>query len=143
MPFLSYLADTNIVSQRLAAEPTVIEWLKQYGESMAISTISLAEIRRGIELRPDGKGKRELERNYRYLLQDFRDAIWVFDESAAAEWGRLMAEAKTKNHPLPYADSLIGAIARSMGARVVTADRTGFLGCSRVDPWTGKEDPAW
>ena len=76
-------------------------------------------------------------------MEDFAGCIWVFDEPAAFEWGRLLAEAASKNRPLPFADSLIGAIARSMGAKVLSSDRTGFAGCARVDPGTGLEYSSW
>ena len=65
----------------------------------------------------------------------------MFDEAAATEWGRLMAEAR--NHPLPFEDSLVGAIARSMGMKLLTRNIRNFPGCVTVDPWTGVERPAW
>ena len=74
---------------------------------------------------------------------NFDGAIWCFDEGAAAEWGRLIGEAYSKKHPLPVIDSLICAITRSMGAKIVSSDKKGFIGCTRVDPWSGLEYPAW
>jgi predicted nucleic acid-binding protein len=74
-------------------------------------------------------------------MEFFEGAIWLFDEAAAFEWGRLMAEARA--HPLPFDDSLIAAIARSMSAVVITRNVKHFPGCRSVDPWTGKESAAW
>jgi len=108
---------------------------------VAISTLTLAEIRRGIELRSPGKVKRQLERIYGFILEDYREAIFAFDESAAMEWGRLMAEAC--DHLVPYDDSLIAAIARSCGLAVVTRNLRHFPGCATVDPWTGSEHAIW
>jgi predicted nucleic acid-binding protein len=45
----------------------------------------------------------------------------------------MMAEAKNK--PIPYDDSLIGAIARSNGLAVVTRNEKHFPGCMTVNPW--------
>ena len=143
MPILKYLVDTNVVSARMSGDEVVVAWLSQHRDQVAISTFTLAEIRRGIEIRPEGKARRLLERSFERVFEDFQDCIWVFDEAAAFEWGRLMAEAQTRNHPLPFEDSLIGAIARSMGAKVVSGDKAGFAGCLRVDPWTGVEYPSW
>ncbi|MDW8310828.1 MAG: PIN domain-containing protein, partial [Verrucomicrobiales bacterium] len=106
-----------------------------------LSTLTLAEMRRGIELKDEGKARRRLERLFRFVLEDFRDAIFVFDEAAAVEWGRLMAEARHQR--IPYDDSLIAAIARSCGLRVVTRNRKHFPGCPTVNPWTGEEFEAW
>src|SRR5689334_5804982 len=111
MPLLRYLADTNAISGALRREEPVVAWFEAHPDEVAISTFTLAEMRRGVELKPEGKARRELERKFQFVLEDYRDAILVFDEAAAAEWGRLMAEAR--NHPIPYDDSLIGAIARS------------------------------
>lgn len=102
-----------------------------------MSTLTLAELRRGIELKPESKALRLLERQFQFILHDYEGCIWVFDEAAAFEWGRLMAEAR--NHSIPFDDSLIGAIARAMSAKVVTRNARHFPGCHTVDPWTGKE----
>lgn len=86
---------------------------------------------------------RELERKYKFVLEDYGDAIFVFDEASAVEWGKLMAEAQAFNHPLPYEDSLIGAVARSLGIKVLTKNKKHFRGCDVVDPATGREYSGW
>jgi predicted nucleic acid-binding protein len=116
-------------------------WIARYASEVAMSTITLAEIRRGIELKEPGRSRRALEQKFRCLMEDFGGAIWLFDEAAAFEWARLMAEAR--NDPLSYGDSLIAAIARSMDAKVATRNVKHFPGCRTIDPWTGKETPAW
>jgi predicted nucleic acid-binding protein len=141
MPVLKFLADTNAVSGWMRGEPSVISWFGTHGDEIAISTISLAELRRGIELKAHGKARLELERTFRFVLETFEGSVWVFDEAAAFEWARLMAEAR--NHPLPYDDSLIAAIARSMDATVLTRNVKHFPGCPTIDPWTGKQTSAW
>lgn len=141
MPVLRYLADTNALSAIMRAEAPVLEWFSAHDGQIAISTLSLAEMRAGIELKSVGKRRRELERKFAYVLEDYAGAILVFDEAAAFEWGRLMAEAL--NHPLAFHDSLIAAIARSVGLRVVTRNVQDFPACDTVDPWTGDEHAAW
>lgn len=141
MPVLKYLADTNVVSDSIRGERAVIQWLSEHPDEVAISTFVLAEMRRGIELKPAGKVRRDLEREFRFVLENYRGAIFSFDEAAAVEWGRLMAESRT--HPLPFEDSCIGAIARSQGLKVLTRNIKHFPGCISVDPWTGQEFPAW
>ena len=141
MPVLKFLADTNVLSDFFRGGTPVKQWFASHRGEIALSTITLAEIRRGIELRPSGKRRRALEQLYDFILEDYRDAIFVFDEAAAMEWGRLAAEAR--NHPLPYDDSLIGAIARSCGLKVLTRNVIHFPGCITVDPWLDQEHPAW
>ena len=101
--------------------------------------LTLAEMRRGIELKGDTKARFALERVFDFVLEDYREAIYVFDEAAAAEWGRMMAEFK--NRPIPYDDSLIGAIARSCGLTVVTRNEKHFPGCKTVNPWRAEVSP--
>ena len=141
MPVLEYLADTNVVSDWMRGAEPVVEWLAKHSEEVAISTLTVAELRRGIEVKPNGKARRQLEQQFKFLLQDYDGCVWVFDEAAAFEWGRLMAEAK--NHPIPFGDSLIGAIARAMEAKVLTRNARHFPGCATLDPWTGRESAAW
>ncbi len=141
MPVLTYLADTNIVSDWISGQQPVLDWLDAHRDEVAISTLTIAELRRGIELKPVSKARRDLERKFRFVMEDYEGAIWLFDEAAAMEWGRLMAEAR--HHPIPFEDSLIGAIARAMGAKMVTRNVKHFPGCKTVDPWTGLEYPPW
>lgn len=47
-----------------------------------------------------------------------------------------------REHPLPFDDSLIGAIARFMDARVVTRNVKHFPGCEAIDPGTVEERSA-
>jgi predicted nucleic acid-binding protein len=135
------LADTNVISDQLSGQAAVKHWLDQHQGEVAISTFTLAELRRGIELKPASKARRQLERRFKFVLEDYNEAVWVFDEAAAMEWGSLMAEAR--NHPIPYDDSLIAAIARAMGAKMVTRNYKHFPGCITIDPWTGLQRPAW
>jgi hypothetical protein len=133
MPFLKYLADTNVVSDYFREGNPVRDWFAKHRGEVGISTLTLAEIRRGIELAGTRKTRLALERIYGFILEDYHEAIYVFDEAAAAEWGRLMAEAR--NHPIPYDDSLIGAIARSCDLTVATRNEKHFPGCQTVNPW--------
>jgi toxin FitB len=141
MPVLEYLADTNAVSDWMRGSETVAGWFSEHKGKVAISTITLAQLRLGIELKGESRARRELERKFAWVLEDYQGRIWLFDEAAAFEWGRLMMEARS--HPIPFDDSLIAAIARSMEAMVVTRNVKHFPGCSTVDPWTGKETAAW
>jgi predicted nucleic acid-binding protein len=77
-----------------------------------------------------------LERTYDFILEDYREAIFVFDEAAAAEWGRLMAESRDALSP--YDDSLIAAIAWSSGLTVITRNEKHFSGVATVNPWKSK-----
>jgi predicted nucleic acid-binding protein len=136
MPVLNYLADTNCISDFFRGEKPVREWFSKHQGEIGVSTITLAEIRRGIELKTDGKTRRQLERDFGFLLEDYHDAIFVFDEAGAMEWGTFMAE--NKDALPPYDDSLIAAIARSCDLVVITRNQKHFPGCKSVNPWESK-----
>ena len=59
---MSYLVDTNILSEPAKREPeaTVVEWLRRHEGDLYVSTITIGEIRRGIERLADGKRKHQL-----------------------------------------------------------------------------------
>jgi predicted nucleic acid-binding protein len=143
MPLLKFLADTNAISAAIREEPAVTAWFDEHVDQVGVSTITLAEMRRGVELKRDTKTGRVLEREFRMVLEDYRGAIFAFDEGAAAEWGRLMRESHEHNRPLAFEDSFISAIARSMGMKVLTQNWRDFPGSISVDPFTGQERPGW
>jgi predicted nucleic acid-binding protein len=64
MPILKFLADTDTLSAGTRGEATALAWLAQHVDQIGISTITLAEIRQGIELKRDTKAGRALEREY-------------------------------------------------------------------------------
>src|SRR5437660_8391961 len=51
MPVLSYLADTNVVSDFVRGEKAVLNWFANHPDEIGVSTQTLAELRRGIELK--------------------------------------------------------------------------------------------
>ena len=132
MPILKYLADTNSDSDYFKPGNPVKAWLARHPGQIALSTFTLAEMRRGIELRGDTKARYALERVFKFILEDYREAIFAFDEAAVIEWGRMMASSPA----IPYDDSLIAAIARSCGLTVVTRNEKHFPSCDTVNPWT-------
>lgn len=58
------ILDTNIISEQLRAEPNekVLRWLNQQPtEALFLSTITVAELRAGVALMPQGKRQRLLQ----------------------------------------------------------------------------------
>jgi len=133
MPVLKFLADTSAISDYFRPDNPVKAWFDKHDGQIGVTTLTLAELRRGIELKGDTKARGALERLFQFVLEDYQESIFVFDELAAAEWGRMMAKAK---RPIPYDDSLIGAIAASCGLTVVTRNEKHFPRCATVNPWT-------
>jgi predicted nucleic acid-binding protein len=69
MPLLKFLADTNAVSAYMRREPAVEAWFEAHPDQIALSTITLAEMRRGVELKRDTKVGRALDREYGFVME--------------------------------------------------------------------------
>jgi len=84
---MRYLLDSNVVSEPAKAkpDPSVIAWLDAHERECAVSTITLAELRYGIERMPEGKRRRQLERDFAFFRQDLGTRVVGFDEAEAAE----------------------------------------------------------
>lgn len=56
---MSYLVDTNIFSELAKPKPDaqVVAWLRDHEQDLYVSTITIGELRRGIERLPPGKRK--------------------------------------------------------------------------------------
>jgi len=138
---IKYLLDTNVISDRLRDRGgPVAAWMDAHVEESGVSAITLAELRGGIEITA-GKLRTGLEKLFRFTLEDYRHAIFDFDQSSAMEWGRMMAEKPDR--PIPLDDSYIAAIARQNDLIVVTRNIKDFPSVRTLNPWTGESFAAW
>lgn len=70
------LVDTNVFSEPVKAkpDPNVIAWLREHESALYVSTITIGEIRRGIERLPSGRRKTQLQ-----AATEGREAQWELD----------------------------------------------------------------
>jgi len=137
-----YVLDSNVVSEAAKPRPDAhcLAWLNAHAADCCLTTITLAEIRYGIERLPQGKRKRALARSYEFLRQDFDDWILDFDENAASEFGRYVAEYEAARgaqgvEAADVRDLQIAAIARSHGWAVATRNINDFPFLETVNPF--------
>ncbi|MPR13543.1 PIN domain-containing protein [Microvirga tunisiensis] len=127
-----YLLDTNIISTATKPSPSasLVQWLsEQADEDLFISTLSLAEIRRGILRMPEDRKKRELEDWFSGPTGPqalFNSRVLSFDESAALVWARLMAEGTATGRPRSALDMIVAAIAEANTCILVTDNEKHF-----------------
>jgi predicted nucleic acid-binding protein len=135
---LSYLLDTNIVSEVVRPKPDrrVIRWLEATPDTaLHLSVLSLGEISSGAETLEAGARK---ERLRIWLEQDlpawFEGRLLRVDVTVADRWGRLVAATP---RPAPAIDSLLAATALVHGLRLVTRNVKDFAfpGLEVVNPW--------
>lgn len=129
-----YLLDTNIVSETLKPRPAapLAMWLEGQNDlDLFIATLTLAEIWRGVLTTPPGQRRRELETWFagpKGPQTLFRDRILSFNERAALEWGRIIAEGRVMGRSRSPIDMIIAATAAAHDCIVVTANERHFDG---------------
>jgi len=127
-----YLLDTNIISQATKTAPSevLLRWLtEQEDESLFISALSLAEVRRGILEKDEGRKRRELEGWFAGPEGPqtlFAGRILAFDERAALIWARLMVEGTAAGRPRSALDTMVAAISEANGCVVATDNEKHF-----------------
>jgi predicted nucleic acid-binding protein len=134
------LLDTNIISNITKPVPSeaLVRWMAgQADEDLFISSLTVAEIRRGILEKPAGRKRRELERWFsgpEGPLALFAGRVLPFDEKAALVWARLMAEGTAKRRPRSPLDMIIAAVADANNCVVVTENERDFAGLKVINP---------
>lgn len=125
-----YLLDTNVVSELRKADPNpnVKAWSDaQPPHLLYLSTVTLAEIRYGIERREDDSLRAELEDWLaRQLRPWFADRILAIDEDVLVEWRRMVEAGRKRGVVFSHPDVFIAATARLHGLTVCTPDERGF-----------------
>lgn len=128
---------------RSAPDAHVRRWIgSQKPTNLALSTITLAEIQRGLARLPQGKRRKRLEEDFStFVTEAFGGRIFPFDEAAARIYGELAAKREKKGLHSDAVDLMIAAIAKRQNASIATRNTNDFEGCgiTLIHPWDGKE----
>ena len=134
------LLDTDIISNVTKPVPSaaLIAWMsRQADNDLFISSLTVAEIRRGILEKPAGRKRRELEQWFSGPEGPqalFAGRVLPFDEKAALIWARLMADGTAKGRPRSPLDMIVAAVAEANDCVVVTENERDFAGLKIVNP---------
>ena len=134
------LLDTNIISHvtKPVPSPALVGWMAEQSDGdLFISSLTVAELQRGILEKPAEKKRRELERWFSGpdgAQALFAGRVLPFDEKAALIWARLMAEGTAKGRPRSPLDMIIAAVAEANDCVVVTENEKDFAGVKIVNP---------
>ena len=137
---MRYLLDTNIISNVTKTSPSeaLLAWMAaQNDDDLYISSLTIAEIRRGVLEKPAGKRRDQLEAWFggpEGPQALFAGRVLPFDEGAALIWARLMADGKTRGQPRSALDTIIAAIAEANGFIIVTDNEKDFAGVETINP---------
>jgi predicted nucleic acid-binding protein len=134
------ILDTNVISEPLKAapQPRLIAWLRaQDADTLYLTTVTIAELRSGLETMPAGRRQDALREGITKLESAFKGRILVLDLPAAVEFGHVYARARAAGNPIAFGDAAIAAIAVVQGFTVATRDANDFrsTGAKVINPW--------
>ncbi|GIH70171.1 type II toxin-antitoxin system VapC family toxin [Sphaerimonospora thailandensis] len=132
--------DTTVVSElmRPAPAPTVVQWIRsQTGRDLYTTSITLAEIRYGIERLPDGRRKKLLAVTAEEVFDAFADKVLPFNAPAAPLYAAVVSARERAGTPIDGFDAQIAAICRAHRATLATRNLKDFYdtGIETIDPW--------
>jgi toxin FitB len=140
---MKWLLDTNVVSESVRPRPsmTVLGWIaRQSPEQLAISIVTIAELRAGIEIAAE-KRRDELTQWFdATVVPTFGKQTLELTTGVLVNWVQLSRKLAAKQITREAADLLIAATARVHDLIVVSRNRRDFDGTGVIvyDPWTGE-----
>jgi toxin FitB len=125
---LSFLVDTNVLSELAKPNPDgkVVAWLRENELKLYVSTITIGELRKGIESLPKGKRKASLQTWLTGICQRMEGRMLSFNIATAHVWGQLVARWEKSGHSVPALDSQLAATASRHGLTMVTRNVDDF-----------------
>jgi toxin FitB len=138
---MPWLLDTNILSEirRPKPEPKVLSFIGACPlDELYISTVTLAELRFGIERLDASERRDELNRWLTHTVRPmFNQRVLPVTEDILFRWRVLMEEGRKAGHTYSQPDLIIAATALHHGFTAVTRDRDDFdkAGVTVINPW--------
>lgn len=137
------ILDTNVLSALMSrtADQEVMGWLdRQPRTSVWTTSVTVFEVRFGLETMPLGKRRARLIRTFELVLErKIEGRIASFDAAAALEAAALMAARHKKGRPVDLRDTMIAGIVLACRARLATRNTSHFddLSVVVINPWAG------
>jgi predicted nucleic acid-binding protein len=138
---MSYLLDTNVISELIAPrpDPRVIDWFDEADEDeLFMSVVSIAEIRRGIEMMAAGRKRERLEAwSSDDLPARFEGRTLLVDAEIAGRWAKVMTRRQAIGRVIATMDAFIAATALRHNLALVTRNTADFenLELALINPW--------
>jgi len=133
--------DTNVVSGLMNPQPdsALLHWMNRHPrDSFWLTSITVMEVRFGIELLSHGKRRRELYERFLRVLEDtLQGRVLSFDRDAAEKAAEFTARRQAAGRPVGFRDSEIAGIVLVRGATLATRNIRDFqdLSIQLTNPW--------
>jgi toxin FitB len=134
------ILDTNILSalMRQVPDTKIVSWLDaQSRMSVWTTSITVLEIRFGLQIMATGKRRSVLSEAFESLLESMGHRIASFDDDAALHAANLMASRKRRGRTVELRDTMIAGIVLARHASLATRNPTHFedLTVPVLNPW--------
>jgi toxin FitB len=135
------ILDTDVLSELMRAKPAevVVRWLdSQPDSSVWTTTITVMEIRYGLQIMPAGRRQQRMTEELALVLkEEIEERYALFDIAAAQQAADLMALRKARGRPVDFRDTMIAGIALSTRATLATRNTAHFadLSVPAINPW--------
>ena len=135
------LLDTNVLSEAMKPAPyhPVIVWLDtQAADTLFISSVTIAELKFGVGVMPEGKRKDKLKMALEDIIDLFEPRILSFDTRAAKLYAELAVKAREAGKGFPTPDGYIASIAAAHKFSVASRDTSAFKAANLtvINPWS-------
>ncbi len=132
--------DTNVLSaiMRQTPDASVIAWLdKQPRTSVWTTSVTILEIRFGLQIVATGKRRSLLVETFETVLEKMGHRIAPFDDAAAMQAADLVATRHRKGRSVELRDTMIAGIVVARHATLATRNTVHFedLSVPVVNPW--------
>lgn len=135
---MGWLLDTNVISEssKSVPDPEVLAWIERHDHEIHLSTISLGEIVKGIELLAPGRRKSKVEEWFGRIERWAGPRLLAPTAEVMKVWGKLCARCEKAGRPLSVLDSLIAATALTHHLTVATRNTGHFPNeVDVLNPW--------
>jgi toxin FitB len=135
------ILDTNVISALMhqTPDPSVVTWLdKQPRTSVWTTSVTVLEVRFGLQILPLGRRRSLLIEAFDEVLSRIGQRVVPFDAAAAKQAGDLMASRHKKGRPGELRDTMIAGIVLAQHATLATRNAAHFedVSIQLVNPWT-------
>ena len=135
------ILDSNVVSELMRPRPEqkVIAWLDgQSRFSIWTTSVTVFEIRFGLQTMPAGKRRDAYTQGFENLLERIHQRVAPFDREAARYASTLVASRQIHGRPRESRDTMIAGIVLACHATLATRDTRDFddISAAVVDPWS-------
>ncbi|MGH9510841.1 MAG: type II toxin-antitoxin system VapC family toxin [Terriglobales bacterium] len=135
------ILDTNVLSALMQQAPdrNVVAWLdRQARTSIWTTSVTILEVRFGLQILDGGKRRSRLMQAFEGLLDKIDHRVAAFDAAAAQQAGDIMAVRRKQGRPGDLRDTMIAGIVLAQHATLATRNTGHFEDVSvpLVNPWT-------